>query len=659
MTKEEQLRTENAQLKLEVERFHAISASLKDWIWELDAETRFTYVSPSVVNVLGYTPEEMLGKSAYDFLHPEYSTEVKKHFKAVSALQDVLDSMINVNIHKDGSIVVLESSGKPSYNKEGHFIGYRGVDRDITARVEMEKALGLANERYRNLIENMPLGVSVFRAIKGGDDFEVIEFNSSCESMEKVSRNVVLNSTLNQSFPDMHKADLSSTMKLVYQDGRSRIHPMTKYHEGKIALWRECKVYRLPSDEIVVIISDETKNKQMEERIIEAQKDAEKALMSKSLFLSNMSHEMRTPLNVMLGFLELLKDTQLSHQQKEFLQTMTKSGKNLLILINDILDYSSFEEGQFRSDPRNFNLEKKLNLWIENFMPMANKKNLVIDYMIDKSVPPLLMGEVRCLKQIMINLISNAIKFTHEGEIRLKVYLNRRLEDGQWELKFEITDTGIGIAHEHQEAIFDRFSQVDLSLTRPYGGSGLGLSICRMLCWFLGGDIELKSEPGKGSTFSFTALFSTVKEDNKNGAYKVELPKELTHMKVLLAEDNEDNRILVETLLKGYNIKLISVINGKECLEYAQNNHVDLIIMDMQMPVMDGGTAIQAIRKSTDETLKKTPILGFSAFAEQKDIDHALAIGCDDYLVKPVSKKKLIHTLDTWSKRIQKVTAQA
>lgn len=403
------------------------------------------------------------------------------------------------------------------------------------------------------------------------------------------------------------------------------------------------------SDELKIVNEELQDQKKQEEK---ARDEAEKANQAKSIFLATMSHEIRTPLNGVLGMTSLLYHTSLNPEQSDYVETIKISGENLLNVINDVLDFSKIESGKLELDPHDFNLQQCMEEVIHMFSGKAAQLDIKLTYQIDQQIPLQLTADSLRLKQVLINLVGNAMKFTAQGEILLGVSLLQK-ENDLYTLGFEVKDSGIGIPSDRLSRLFKAFSQVDSSTTRRYGGTGLGLAICERLVHLMNGTIAVKSQLGTGTSFNFTIETLVSKQMNEADALPalpVEKPKGLLNenfaennpLNILVAEDNIINQKLIIRILSKLGYHPVLAENGREVLLLISQHTFDVILMDIQMPEMDGLEATAAIRNTGSQ---QPFIAAMTANAMQEDKDECLRIGMNDYLSKPIHIEKLLGVL--------------
>ncbi len=417
----------------------------------------------------------------------------------------------------------------------------------------------------------------------------------------------------------------------------------------------------------VVVARDITEQKRIEKELIEAKvfaelatgiaeeakakaetatAIAESAVKAKQQFLSNMSHEIRTPMNAIIGFTKVVLKTELQEKQKEYLNAIKVSGDALIVLINDILDLAKVDSGKMTFEQTPFKLGLSISAMLHLFEAKVQEKNLQLVKLYDKNIPEVLVGDPARLHQIIMNLVSNAVKFTSKGKVTVSISLEKEEADIAY-VKFEVTDTGIGIPDDKIESIFENFQQASSSTTRVFGGTGLGLAIVKQLVMLQGGSVTVTSVEGEGSAFSFILAFHKTDAQAENETGQVEQQAKIKNVKILVVEDIPLNQLLMQTILDDLECECDIANNGHIAIEKLRTNAYDIILMDLQMPVMNGFETTAYIRNEMKSTI---PIVALTADVTTVDLAKCKAVGMDDYLAKPVDEILLYNKIELYAK---------
>ncbi len=623
-------------------------------IWKTNNSGKNVYVSRSLSEYIGRSEQEILEEGWLRYTHIEDRERL-----SIDTEEQINKLFLNNTElrlrHVSGEYRWIYIIIKPFIDMHGNQDGYIGIGLDINGKKITESLLLESEERYRHLFMNLHSGFAYHRVVydeKGQcSDVEFLIVNEAFKKMFGFEGKEIegkLYSELFDSTQQILQLDFCIVEKML-QDGNSI--SVDEVFSEIYKKWYSIALYSPQKDHFAIVITDIDQKKKAEIELKRAKEEAEKANKAKSEFLANMSHEIRTPLNGIVGMIDLTLHTGLDLEQKDNLKTAKNCVDSLLKIINDILDFSKMEAGKLLIDDINFNIRELIEDIFKTQATVAEKKGLEINYSFYSGIPQYLKGDPNRLKQILNNLIGNAIKFTEEGEVKISVRKNH-VEEEQVELQFSIADTGIGISEAEQEKLFKTFSQVDGSITRKYGGNGLGLAISRQLAEMMGGRVWIESEKGKGSTFHFTVRFKEGEAAQEVKHHISVHHKTSYNLHILLAEDDSVNRTVISRMLKERGYKVDTANSGIEVLELHSKNKYNVILMDIHMPEMDGIQTAQCIRER-EGTNYHTPIIAITAHALQGDRERFLELGMDEYIPKPVRMEEMFRVIEEVYVKIQ------
>ncbi|MBF0185759.1 MAG: response regulator [Magnetococcales bacterium] len=666
-----------------------VASATKDAIVVIDGNSRILLWNEGAEMVFGYPQEACLGQPLTLIMPERYQ---QRHLEALERLKSAQTTLYDgktvelYGIHRDGREIPLEATLAHWYEEGQHY--FSAIIRDISERIALEErnervyqsqiAIGnllqialqplalpeLLQESLKTILSIPWLSLeargAIFLLDATGENLSLTAHYQLPESVQQGCAQVPLGKclcghvALTREVTFVGRGEAKVMVPEGVQDHGHYSIPilssnrllgvMMAYvppeHQGTV---EEEKFLTTIANTLAGVIE----RKEGEQRLREAKEAAELASRYKSEFLATISHEVRTPLNGIMGMAALLMEKRLSSKKLFYVEMIRKSGENLLNIINDVLDLSKIEAGHLQLEVQPFSPRVMRNELRDLFGELATKKGLHLRTRIASDVPQMVEGDVHRIRQILVNLLSNAIKFTEKGEINLRITAADEATDRQVTLlEFQVEDTGIGITAEVAERLFQPFTQGDASTTRKYGGSGLGLAICRRLAERMAGQVRLSSEPGRGSLFSFRVPLRKAASNRSpvpmEGEERMERVVFSPGVKVLVAEDNIVNQKLFQIILKGLGVTVTTVANGQEALRCLREGRYQLVLMDCHMPEMDGLEACETFRRyEREQKLAHTPVVAVTANAMSGEKERCLAAGMDDYLTKPIAKGDL------------------
>lgn len=640
----EQKRVER-ELQNRVKQFKSLSENVPTVLYEyqfnVDGTEGFRYVSPTIEKVLGLSVNEFV-EQGFNYLHPEDKHRFLTKSKLAREKLLPFNDESRIEIPHRGTIWQSVSSAFSYYTEKGDKV-FTGIISDITARKKSEEIIRANEEKYRRIISIMKLGLLEL------DTENLITFSNEafCE----------LSGYQTAELLGKKPSDLIRTEESLYRIGKinnqthqetlnffaSEVEVKDKWGNAKWWLIGRAPRYNETGQMIgsMGIHLDLTGHRELELSLIKAREEAEKSAKAKEVFLANMSHEIRTPLNGIIGMVRELMDTQLSVEQNTSVSHAQTASQHLLSIINNILDLSKIEAGAFELEKKPFNLKEIMEEAERILRPSITKKELAVTFLVDNKLSNCFLGDAPRIRQVLLNIVNNAIKFTEAGFINVECKVVGASETSQ-HVKIIIADSGIGMEENFIKMIFNKFSQENNTMRRKYGGTGLGMAITHELVNLLGGKIQVESEKGSGTKFIMDFNFEIHSNQPKDEApMPIDYMKTLSGKNILLVEDNQMNRLVATNLLKRYQINIVLANHGREALEKIEEQSFDMILMDLQMPVMDGLEATRLIRKQNN----KTPIVALTANAFKSEIASCYEAGMNDFATKPFEVEVLLSTI--------------
>lgn len=617
-----------------------ILRSMNDALIVTSPEGRIKTVNPAACSMLGYVEKELRDMQLENILQDKPPSG----WCAWTA-----NNVEGVLTRKDKHAVQVLYSASAIHKDRAVYNGTVFVAQDITERKTSDSELKDRESRLRAVLDNAIDGIIVI------NEWGVINsFNPAAEKIFGYSAEETLGESITTMMPEAYREKHTAALRSHIKTGKKNILGKSVEVEG---LTKDGRIFPLELNitELSIggerfftgMVRDISERKKAEDELLNAKQEAESANHAKSAFLASMSHEIRTPMNAIIGMSDLLCETTLEEEQLEYVHTLQRAGTTLLTLINDILDVSKIEAEHLELDHTDFNLRETIESTCEIIAAQAHTKGIEIAYRISPEIPRTLKGDPTRLGQIVMNLLSNAIKFTSEGEVIVEVtpFKDAPTEQGKTRVLFKVRDSGIGIAADNVNKIFEKFTQADSSTTRKYGGTGLGLTICKKLAELMDGDIWVESTEGAGSTFSFTAHLDVAEEASPE---ETSPASGLNGLRALIVDDNATNRLILRETLARWGMTTEEATDGIECMAMLEEKSYDLMLLDCYMPNMDGfevAEEINQMEKEDADRTKNMSIIILTSDAVSGDRAHSLKLGVAGFLTKPVKRSSLLKTI--------------
>ncbi len=761
----------NAEILKRTKKISSVMDLLPIGVAEVDLTGRLLYHNKGFETIYGYGPGEAVGLTVFELQADKLGADkLRAYLKRLAGGESKPKVWTGRNRTSDGTIIHVDASWNQSHGHKEKLIGFIFTVTDVSKRVRAEDAYKESRERLSQMFEHIGSGVAVYQPVDGGEDFIFMDFNPAAEAITRIGKEQAVGQRLLTMFPNMKESGLIQALRKAWITGEP-IHMEPFFYKDDVREgWRENRIFKLPSGEVVAIFEDVTKRKNAEEQLTQAldrlsfqvnnsplaviewengthikswssqaeplfgwsadevlgkswhdfdfvfpedmeivanqvkqlfdgstsfvvsenrnlrkdgrvihcqwynsalhdsegnvvsilsqvadvsdmkkaKLDAEKANKAKSVFLANMSHEIRTPLNGILGMLQLMRAASDEAEREDFTETAMNSCKRLTRLIGDILNLAKVEADKMEIISEPFDFHEVVDSVRQLFQPFAAQEGLAFEFHVDPGIPRILHGDSARLQQVLNNLVGNALKFTESGSVAVEAYPLPMDNADKYRVLFSVSDTGIGIPEDKLDDLFDAFTQVDGSYTRKHQGAGLGLSISKRLVKLMGGNMAVASEEGKGTTFHFCVPLGLPQgiQSERTGS-SLESERSPNGLKILLAEDDRVNRLYMTTILKRNGCKVTEAVDGKRVLELLKDEKFDLVLMDIQLPVMDGIKATHIIRTSPEfEHKKNTPIVAITAYAMDGDKEKFIEAGMDDHVAKPVEVDLLLKVIN-------------
>ena len=641
----------------EIEKTHSklesVMNNVNEVIFQTNSEGEWIYLNPMWEKITGFKIDSSIGRKTFDFIHP----------LDIEGCKNKVRELVSGGIHRgfnelrlltnEGGFVWCELTVRATSDVDGNINGLTGTFKDISERKRLELENKKNEEKYKLIFEKSSVAYLVIKKA------QFIECNQACLDLFGVKKreDFLLKNVLDFS-PEFQPDGLLSGVKAMemIQKGKSNgfnkfdwIHKKEDGTEFPVEVALN-SVNLMDGNVLFVVLNDLMERKAVEQELILAKEKAEDATSAKAQFLSTMSHEIRTPMNAVIGVTHLLSEDDPREDQIQNLNILKLSADNLMTLINDILDFSKIEAGRVDLEAVDFNFRSLVGNIASGFKVKSKEKGLDLIVDVDPKIPAHVIGDPMRISQVLNNLCSNAIKFTEKGSVKIKVVF-LGVDKNIVNLQFQVSDTGIGIPMNKQDQIFNSFSQADSNTTRIYGGTGLGLTISKKLIEIMNGSISVESLPEKGTTFMVNLDLSISHKSMPKVGFTTESIKDIDKVKglhVLVAEDNEMNILIIKQFLKKWEISYEIAMNGQIAFDKVKTGNFDMVLMDLQMPIMDGYHTTINIRKLKEERFVKLPILAITASAFSEIRKKVLEAGMNDFVTKPINPDELFAKIEKY-----------
>lgn len=648
------LESKSAEAETTSSRLESIVDNINEVIFQANIEGEWMYLNPAWTKITGFDLLSSIGTNVYEFVHPDDIELCRLKLRYLLENKEKSNHFEVRFVTKSGSYKWCEIEERLIIGDDGKATGLSGFIKDISQRKSLEEEKNETDEKFRMIFEKSSVAYLIIK------ESRFLDCNQACLDLfgVKYRRNFI--GKFVKDFSPEFQADGSRSsdkaMDFIYQAREKGFNKFDWIHMKEDGMEFPVEVILNPvhlaeNNIHFVALHDLSERKRVESELIAAKEKAEEATKAKAQFLSTMSHEIRTPMNAVIGVTHLLSENDPREDQLSNLNILKLSADNLMTLINDILDFSKIEAGKIELEKVDFNFRNFINNVTAGFFMKAKEKDLEFLVEIDPKIPAHLTGDPTRLSQIITNLCCNAIKFTDEGRVLLKADFKGSSNDNV-NIQFEINDTGIGIPLDKKDQIFESFSQADSNTTRLYGGTGLGLAITGKLVELMHGSIDVESEAGKGTSFFVNvSLKVSLKSKPKLSFSDRHFTgcEKLKGMHVLVAEDNPMNVLIIKQFLKKWDVTYDIAKNGKIAFEKVQEVDYDMVLMDLQMPEMDGYDASENIRKLEGEKYQSLPIIAVTASAFNEIRAKVISAGMTDFVTKPINPEELYVKLEKYA----------